>query len=312
MTSNPVIEAEQLSRAFGKTRAVDELDLRIPAGQVFGLLGHNGAGKTTTIRLLNGLITPTAGSATVLGLDPVTHGDEIRVHTGVLTETPALDSRLTGRENLSYFADLFEIDPSRARTRIDFLIDAFELTDRESDRVSTYSKGMHQRLALARAMLHEPEILFLDEPTSGLDPVATRVVHLMINAFRSEGGAVFLCTHNLDEAERLCDRVAVLEHGRMIASGSPRELTARVTEQQVEIEVGPGSDGPACAAARAAAPGATIGLTGNLLRIDGVTRAGIPKVVDALTNANVSVYRVTPRVISLEDVYFALHEDAGR
>jgi ABC-2 type transport system ATP-binding protein len=303
--------ADGLSRSYGDFRALSEFSFQIASGEVFGLLGHNGAGKTTTIRLLTGLISATSGSCQVLGLDSATQGAEIRARTGVVTETPALDSRLTGRENLQFFADFFGIDPERARRRIDFLIDAFELQDRERDLVATYSRGMHQRLALARAMLHEPELLLLDEPTNGLDPVAMRIVHLMIRAFRSEGGSVLLCTHNLEEAERLCDRVAVLEHGRMIATGVPRELTARVAEQQLEIEISPRHREQARLAVLRVAPDAAISAGDYMLRVDGIARDCIPDLIEALTEADVRVYRVSPRVSTLEDVYFALHENGS-
>ncbi len=303
------IDIRELSRRYNDQPAVRELSLQIQSGEVFGLLGHNGAGKTTTIRLLTGLIAPDSGSSRVLGMDSMTHGADIRARTGVLTETPALDSRLTGRENLQFFADFFDIDPSRARQRIDFLIDAFDLNERESDRVGSYSRGMHQRLALARAMLHEPELLLLDEPTPGLDPIATRIVHLMIRAFRSEGGTVLLCTHNLEEAERLCDRVAVLERGQLIAIGNPRELTSRIVDQQIEIEIAPRYRDRARTAIIGAVPGVTVAAAENLVRVDGVPRERIPDLVQALAGAGIPVYRVTPRVSSLEDVYFALHED---
>ena len=306
------IDIQNLTRHYGEEPAVNDLNLQVFAGEVFGLLGHNGAGKTTTIRMLTGLITPTSGSAQVLGLDPTFKGSEIRARTGVLTETPALDSRLTGRENLAFFADFFDIEPHRARHRIDFLIDAFELQEHEQDRVGTYSRGLHQRLALARAMLHEPELLLLDEPTPGLDPVATRVVHLMIRAFRSEGGTVLLCTHNLEEAERLCDRVGVLERGQMIAMGNPRDLTSRVADQQVEVEIAPRFRDRAIEAITRAIPGVRIATVDHLVRVDGLPRNRIPDLVEALANARVPVYRVEPRVSSLEDVYFALHESRSR
>ena len=306
------IDMQNLSRSYGQVPAVNDLNLQINAGEVFGLLGHNGAGKTTTIRMLTGLITPDSGTSRVLGLDPRDSGGAIRARTGVLTETPALDSRLTGRENLQFFADFFELEPGRARQRIDFLIDAFELQRHEQDRVSTYSRGMHQRLALARAMLHEPALLLLDEPTTGLDPVATRVVHLMIRAFRSEGGTVLLCTHNLEEAERLCDRVGVLERGHLIAMGDPKELASRVADQQVEVEIAPRYRERAVQAVSDALPDVRIAATAKLIRVDGLPRDQIPTLVDALANARVPVYRVGPRVSSLEDVYFALHEEAYR
>jgi ABC-2 type transport system ATP-binding protein len=304
------IDIENLTRSFNGESAVRDLSLQIFTGEVFGLLGHNGAGKTTTIRMITGLIAPTAGRSTILGLDSRTQGQQIRARTGVLTETPALDSRLTGRENLQFFADFFGIERSRARKRIDFLIDAFELHDREHERVAAYSRGMHQRLALARAMLHDPELLLLDEPTPGLDPVAMRVVHLMIRAFRSDGGTVLLCTHNLEEAERLCDRVAVLEQGQLIALGNPDELTAMIADQQIEIEIAPELRDEAQRAILSVVPDATVAAAGKLVRIDGAPREQIPEIVAALTRAGVPMFRLTPRVSTLEDVYFALHESS--
>jgi ABC-2 type transport system ATP-binding protein len=302
------IDIENLSRSFEDQPAVVDLSLRIRTGEVFGLLGHNGAGKTTTIRMLTGLINPTSGMCRVLGMDPRTSGSEIRSRTGVLTETPALDSRMTGKENLQFFAEFFNIEPNRAHQRIEFLIDAFELQEYDQARVATYSRGLHQRLALARAMLHEPELLLLDEPTPGLDPVATRIVHLMIRAFRSEGGTVLLCTHNLEEAERLCDRVGVLERGRLLAVGNPAELTQRITDQQVEIEIASRFRDRAMRAISEALPDVRIATNDHVVRVDGLPRDRIPELVEALAGAKVPVYRVEPRGSSLEDVYFALHE----
>jgi ABC-2 type transport system ATP-binding protein len=308
LTGQSVIAVRGLTRLFGERTALNDLHLDVAQGEVFGLLGHNGAGKTTTIRILNGLLAPTSGSVSVLGLDPTTSGTEIRARTGVLTATPALDGRLTGRENLAFYAELFGIPPARARRRIDFLIQAFDLEARERDPVSTYSRGMHQRLALARAMLHEPDVLFLDEPTNGLDPVAIRIVHLMIRAFRSDGGTVFLCTHNLEEAERLCDHVAILEQGHMIACGTPRELSRRIGGQHIEIEVANGSTEHARCTLQVAAPDAVVHANGQQLQIEGVRRELIPRLVEALTREGIPVFRVSPRAATLEDVYFSLHE----
>ncbi|MGD1993184.1 MAG: ABC transporter ATP-binding protein [Anaerolineae bacterium] len=162
---------------------------------MFGFLGHNGAGKTTTVRLLNGVLSPNGGSTRVLGLDPVAEGPALRRRTGVLTETPSLDGRLTARENLTIYAELYGVPSDRVTGRVDELLTFFELIDRADERVEGYSKGMRQRLALSRAMLHSPEILFLDEPTSGLDPVSTHRVHEVITHIsREEGRTVFLCT----------------------------------------------------------------------------------------------------------------------
>ena len=222
---------------------MDGLSLEVHAGEVFGLLGHNGAGKTTTVRLLNGVLTPYGGKARVLGLDPVKDGLALRHRTGVLTEDPALDERLTARENFSYYADLYGVPRSRVPERVEELLREFGLADRADEPVGGYSKGMKQRLALARALLHEPELLFLDEPTAGLDPVAAREVHGLIRELsRVKGRTVVLCTHNLIEAQRLCHRVAVLERGTLMALGTPEELIRGLDQElQVEVELLPGT-----------------------------------------------------------------------
>src|SRR5690349_4450916 len=163
--SVPVIQTSSLSRRFGEKNAVDELTLEVQAGEIFGFLGHNGAGKTTTVRLLNGVLEPTTGHAKVLGLDPQTDGPALRARTGVLTETPSLDERLTARENLSFYSELYNVPRGQVVDRVDSLLAEFELTERADEKVGGYSKGMKQRLALARALLHKPEVLFLDEPT---------------------------------------------------------------------------------------------------------------------------------------------------
>src|SRR5512133_599418 len=220
--SAPVIQISSLSRRFGEKNAVDRLTLEVQAGEIFGFLGHNGAGKTTTVRLLNGVLEPTSGEACVLGLDPQKEGPTLRARTGVLTETPSLDGRLTARDNLSIYADLYSIPQEKVAMRVNAILAEFELADRADEKVGGYSKGMKQRLALARALLHQPEVLFLDEPTDGLDPVATRHVHMLVTRLsRDMKRTVFLCTHNLVEAQLLCDRVAVLEHGRLLAIGTP-------------------------------------------------------------------------------------------
>jgi ABC-2 type transport system ATP-binding protein len=312
MDKVPVIVAAGLTRTFGDLTAVDHLNLEVAEGEVLGFLGHNGAGKTTTVRLLNGVLTATAGTARVLGLDPAEAGAALRRRTGVLTETPAVDERLTGHENLAIFAALYDVPKDQVAGRVDELLGLFELSDRAADRVSEYSKGMKQRLALARAMLHRPELLFLDEPTAGLDPVSTRHVHTMIRDLSRNGGhTVFLCTHNLEEAQRLCDRVAVLEHGRLMALGTPAEL-ARSLHQGVrlEIETVPEAVAPGLAVLQAfpdardvsqleAAPVLTVALS---------ARDAIPAMISRMVAADVPLYRVTPQEATLEDVYFALHE----
>jgi ABC-2 type transport system ATP-binding protein len=311
MKAQPIIIAHGLTRCFGDVVAVDHLDMEVYAGEVFGFLGHNGAGKTTTVRLLNGVLDPNEGASRVLNLDPVDDGPALRRRTGVLTETPSLDERLTGRDNLSIYADLYGVPRAEVSRRVDDLLDTFELADRAGEKVADYSKGMKHRLALARCLLHEPEILFLDEPTAGLDPVAARRVHeLIVRLSHQEQRTVLLCTHNLGEAQKLCDRVAVLEHGRLMAVGAPAELARRLGRSlHLEIEVAP--DGlPTATDVVQAVMGTAISVQENgIISIVGADRDAIPDLVALLVAAGVRVYRITPQQPSLEDIYFALHED---
>lgn len=273
VTPPAVVDARGLRRTFGDVTAVDGLDLRVRRGEVFGLLGHNGAGKTTTVRLLNGLLSAQAGQATVLGLDPWTQGPALRARTGVLTEVPALDGRLTAHETLFHHGRVHGL-PDLGRA-IAGMLDRLGLGERAQEPVARFSKGMAQRLALARAFLTEPELLFLDEPVASLDPVGAAEVNSLIAEWvRERGASVVLCTHNLVEAEKLCDRVAVLERGRVLAEGTVAALAAvNAPDAPVHLEVS-AADRDAALAALAA--------------------AGLPA-------------RQTRAHTSLEDVYFALH-----
>lgn len=310
MNANPIIVADGLTRRFGDIVAVDRLTLDVRSGEVFGFLGHNGAGKTTTVRLLNGVLTPDAGALRVLGFDPVSQGPDLRRRTGILTETPSLDERLTGRLNLTIYADLYDVPPAAVPGRIEYLLEAFELADRADEKAGNYSRGMKQRLALARALVHEPELLFLDEPTAGLDPVAARRVHEMITRLsHEEQHTVFLCTHNLAEAQKLCDRVAVLEHGRLVALGTPAELARQLgRSQRLEIEVTSESVPAALDVLQDTLDTASLAQENGTLIVTGTDREAIPGLVAALAAAGVPIYRVAPQEPSLEDVYFALHD----
>jgi len=313
-----VITTEKLTRSFGSQVAVDALTVTIEAGEVFGFLGHNGAGKTTTVRMLNGVLAPTAGSARVFGLDPTTDGHRIRARTGILTETPALDSRLTARTTLLHFAEVYGV-PSHARARrVDELLAQFELEKRADSKVGGFSKGMRQRLALARTLIHDPEIIFLDEPTSGLDPVAIRDVHQMIEQLTHRGRTVFLCTHNLAEAERLCDRVAVLAQGRMLAIGATQELGSRLNRgHRVSLEIEARDIAraiklfaatPPVSLAEAVTDRATVRNGSATIVLHGVSRHDIPEMIQTALRHDLRLYRVQPEEPSLEDVYFALQE----
>ncbi|MBN1284627.1 MAG: ABC transporter ATP-binding protein [Anaerolineae bacterium] len=310
MQHETVITTGQLTRRFGETVAVNALTLEVYHGEVFGFLGHNGAGKTTTVRLLNGVLAPDGGAARVLGMSPVEQGPALRQHTGVLTETPSLDERLTGRTNLAIYADLYGVPRAEAGRRINELLEMFELADRGDDQVGGYSKGMKQRLALARALLHRPQLLFLDEPTAGLDPVAARQVHDLIHhTSREEGNTVFLCTHNLTEAQRLCDRVAVMEHGHMVAVGATGELARQIgLPVRFEIEVAADQVALALDTLRGMKGVARFDQETHTIRVTGADRELIPGLLAAMVGAGVRVYRVAPQEASLEDVYFSLHE----
>jgi ABC-2 type transport system ATP-binding protein len=306
-----VITINQLTRCFGETTAVDRLSLEVHEGEIFGFLGHNGAGKTTTVRLLNGVIEPTSGSMCVLGLDPQAEGPALRARTGVLTETPSMDERLTAWDNLSIYADLYGVPRADVGRRIDELLSEFDLADRAQERVGGYSKGMKQRLALARALLHKPELLFLDEATSGLDPIAAHHVNDLIERMaRRENRTVFMCTHNLMDAQKLCDRVAVLEHGRLVALGTPTELVCQyIRRLDVEIEVAKDQIPVALGVLRNLSDlvlGEPDQPNGALLvTVNG--HESIPKVLARLVQNHIRVYRLATQEANLEQVYFTLH-----
>jgi ABC-2 type transport system ATP-binding protein len=306
-----VIQTSSLTRRFGETNAVDNLTLDVQAGEIFGFLGHNGAGKTTTVRLLNGVIEATAGSAKVLGLDPQTDGSILRARTGVLTETPSLDERLTARDNLSTYAELYNVPGADVHKRVEAMLQEFDLADRGDEKVGGYSKGMKQRLALARSLLHKPDVLFLDEPTAALDPVAARaVIDLVENLARREGCTVFICTHNLVEAQKMCDRVAVMEHGRLVALGTPSELTRQYVKRlDVDLEVDPAQ----VELARQAIQDipqlviSPVKQEKDVLTMTLSGREAIPELVAVLYQKGLRIYRLAPQEADLEEVYFALN-----
>lgn len=308
MNEKPLIETRKLCRNFDQLKAVDRLNLEVYPGEVVGLLGHNGAGKTTTVRLLNGLLKPTSGRVRVLGLDPFSEGSVLRVKTGVLTETPSLDERLTGRENLTIFADLYQVEQEHVTRRVDFLLDQFDLRARGDDPVRDFSKGMKQRLALARTLIHDPQLLFLDEPTAGLDPVSTRDVHDLIRSSTAEGKTVLLCTHNLEEAQKLCHRVAVLREGRVIASGTPRELGQKISGQsRVKVDVARADLSRALDLFRDQEFAAEINQRSEMIELRGIERSDIPALIEHAVSRKLNIYQVVISQPTLEDIYFALH-----
>jgi len=302
-----IIEIKDLHRAFGDIRAVDGLTFDIQPGEVFGLLGPNGAGKTTTVRLLNGILPPSSGTVRVFGLDPATQGEQVRKQTGVLTETSSLYERLSARENLEFYGTLAEIPEAMLEERVQEMLEFFELETRAGDKVETYSKGMKQRLALARALLHQPPLLFLDEPTSGLDPEAAQQVNTLIESLSHKGQTIVLCTHNLTEAERLCDRVAVMNKGRALALGSLSDLSRKLWPA-IWVDVifweAPSVNQLEAAKNFSGVKQAEVG-TGSLsVRLE--SKEAIPAFVRHLVDSGASILSVNPRAHSLEDVYFAI------
>jgi ABC-2 type transport system ATP-binding protein len=307
-----VIEVSHLFHRYGQRLALEDLSFQAHAGEVLGLLGPNGAGKTTTVRLLNGLFKPASGQMRVLGLDPVTQGDQVRRQTGVLTETPALYERLTANQNLQFFATLAGMASAERKSRISELLSFFELTERSTDRVGAYSKGMKQRLALARALLTRPALLCLDEPTAGLDPEAALQVHELIAGIRSQNGhTVLLCTHNLVEAQRLCDRVVILNQGRLLAFGSPQELQRQfIPGLWAELRFfQPPAAGMLSALAKQPGVLQTLAVAGNELRLQVDEDSVIPKLVNWLVGQGAQILSIQPRPVSLEEIYFKLQNE---
>ena len=224
------IETEVLTKRFGSLTAVDRLSFNVKVGEIFGLLGPNGAGKTTTIRMLASLISPTEGYALVNGHDVVKESLRVREIVGILTENPSLYDRLTAHENMEFFAEAYGITDRVERDgRIRELLDFFDLWERRGDKAGNFSKGMKQKLAIARAIVHGPEILFLDEPTSGLDPKSSKDIRdLMEELSRRENQTILLSTHRLEDADRLCSRVMIIKDGGSVIVGSPKELRRRM------------------------------------------------------------------------------------
>ncbi len=230
-----MIVTQGLTKQFKKTTAVDRLTFSINAGEVFGFLGPNGAGKTTTVRMLGALISPTSGKAWVNGKKIGDQDHAIRRSIGILTEAPGLYDALSAQRNLKFYATMYEVEETDAQ--IERYLRMLGLWKRRHESVSTFSKGMRQKLAIARALLHEPKILFLDEPTSGLDPEMARLVRNFISELKSEGRTIVLCTHNLDEADRLCDRIAIIK-SHLLALDTPETLRQKLYGRTVVFHLG--------------------------------------------------------------------------
>jgi ABC-2 type transport system ATP-binding protein len=304
-----MIEARGLTRQFGSFVAVDDVSLRVPNGAILALLGPNGAGKTTTVRMLAGLLAPSAGEATVAGCDVRRDPAGVRARVGLVTDAPGLYEQMALPAYLDFFGGIYGLDAATRRRRIDELIDFFELTDHRRERLSGFSKGMKQRVALARALLHEPAALFLDEPTSGLDPLGARAVRELIVSLKAANRTIILCTHDLDEAERLADEVAIMRRGRIVASDAPAALRAASSaDTLVRIELA--APCPGAWRALADLPSATFAMTPDDAALSAEYRTERPHetnplAIGRLTAAGAAIVTVTCTTRTLEDVYAA-------
>ena len=237
----PVIQARALVKSYGELNAVDGIDFDVAPGESFGLLGPNGAGKSTTMRMIGGTSLRTSGTLTVLGMDPETHGPEVRANLGVIPQQDNLDTELRCRENLITYGRYFGLPRSYLQQRADDLLEFAQLTEKANEKVDNLSGGMKRRLTIARGLINEPRILLLDEPTTGLDPQARHILWDRLFRLKQEGVTLVVTTHFMDEAEQLCDRLVVMDHGRIVAEGSPAQLIRRYSTREV-LEVRFGSE----------------------------------------------------------------------
>jgi ABC-2 type transport system ATP-binding protein len=296
------IDVRGLCKHFGSLTAVENLSFSVAPSEVFGLLGPNGAGKTTTVRMLSGLLAPSAGDAAICGLDVRNNSDSVRAKIGLLTEQPGLYERLTARENLEFFIRLYEIPFSEAWSRAQHYLMRFGLAGREDEPCGQLSKGMRQKLAIIRAIVHDPPVIFLDEPTSGLDPEAAHNVRAVIAELAEEGRTIVLCSHNLSEVERLCKRVAIIR-GKILASGSLRDLR----REGLGLEVRLSEDAERWRQALASLPFANhAAAQGNYLRLVLDTQEQVADVVASLVSKGARIYAVAQRERPLEEIYLEL------
>jgi len=326
----PAVETKDLVKVFERGRrtiwqrlrrepdrrerfsAVDGIDLRVETGEIFGLLGPNGAGKTTTMKMLATLLIPTSGSIRVLGIDPLERPRDVRARLGaMLSGERSLYWKLTARENLEYFAALYHVSPNQTRARIERALAAVNLSDRAEDYVERYSTGMRQRVTLARALLPDPPLVILDEPTVGLDPQASRDLRDRVRELRAQGRTVLLTTHYMEEADQLCDRVAIIDHGRIVALDTPAALKRTIrAEEVVHLELGIDGDdrtvlehlGRMATVARSERTNGTLAVTAHCAS----ARDFVPAAFDAARSAGATIRHVEVVPVTLEDVFLSL------
>jgi len=309
VTDDQIVQVAGVSQWFGDVQALTNLTIEVPKGSISVLLGPNGAGKTTAIRMITGALSPGEGSVRVFGLDPVSSdGEEVRRRCGVVSAKPSLYDRLSGWDNLRYSAELYGLG-RRADSRIEEAAGQFGIDAALDLQVGGYSTGMKTRLALARSILHGPDLLLLDEPTSGLDPESAVIVLELIRQMTGEGRTVLLCTHLLLEAEGLADEIVVMQHGTSLLSGRPDELAQRYwPSPQVHVTSEAGSDMDFLAQLPAVA---AYERHGNTATIDLPDLSQVPELVEALVRRNIRITSVAPFTPTLEDLYFAVRREQG-
>ena len=308
-----MIVVEGLRRNFGRVTAVHDLSFKVADGEIFGLLGPNGAGKTTTVRMLAGLIRPTAGSATVNGHSLGEGSQRIRTLTGILTESPGLHDKLTARQNLAYYGRLYGLQGGTLRQAVERYLGVVGMSEHADRRVGGFSKGMRQKIAIARALLHEPEVIYLDEPTSGLDPSAAKTVRDFVATLRELGRSIVVCTHNLDEAERLCDRIGIMQ-GTLLLVDTPAALRRHGRNPTVRVELN-GARGPESFLETLARQPYVLGAQSRedrslLVELDDPPHQ-TPDLVAALVSAGARITGVREEAATLEEVYLRLVGELG-
>ncbi len=307
--NQPIIHTENLTRDFGKIRALDHLSLEITPGIVFGFLGPNGSGKTTTIRLLLGLLEPTQGSARVFGFDTAREAAKIRAQTGALLEHTGLYERLTAEDNLDFYGRVYHLPAAQRQARIHELLKNMGLWERRKEVVGNWSRGMKQKLAIARALMHQPRLIFLDEPTAGLDPVASAALREDLSRLASDSQVtIFLTTHNLTEAEKLCQQVAVIRAGKLLAVGRPEELHGRNGYAQVEI-YGRGFTAHLLDQVRLDPQVKALSQQNDHIKLEMEAQADTAPIIHRLVLGGAQVQEVRKNRATLEDIFLELVED---
>jgi len=307
-----MIVVEGLRKDFRALTAVHDMSFTVGDGEIFGLLGPNGAGKTTTVRMLAGLISPTAGTAIVNGHPLGETTQQIRAFTGILTESPGLHEKLTARQNLAYYGRLYGLRGARLREAVERYLGVVEMSEHADRRVASFSKGMRQKVAIARALLHEPEVIYLDEPTSGLDPSAAKNIRDFIATLRALGRSIVVCTHNLDEAERLCDRIGIMR-GTLLRVDTPAGLRRHGRTATVRVELN-GARGPESFVGRLAELAYVSGVQAreNTLVVELADPAHeTPDLVAELVGAGARITSVVEDAQTLEEAYLSLVGEVG-